>query len=48
MHVKRTYSGRLHGDPSGMLAALLCPFSRCMTRSRKIVQFKHYCTDAPI
>ena len=21
---------------------------RCRTRSRKILQFKHYCTDAPI
>jgi hypothetical protein len=26
----------------------LAPVNRCTTRSRKILQFKHYCTDAPI
>jgi hypothetical protein len=38
---------RRHGD-SAQAEALHSPFSRCMTRSRKIVQFQHYCTDAPI
>ena len=30
------------------LRRLLKPAHRCTTRSRKILQFKHYCTDAPI
>ncbi|MBI5647846.1 MAG: hypothetical protein HY962_13030 [Ignavibacteriae bacterium] len=28
--------------------AMSIPPCRCTTRSRKILDFKHYCTDAPI
>jgi len=33
---------------AAVLRRLLKPTHSCTTRSRKILQFKHYCTDAPI
>ena len=46
--MKLMASDRRHSDSAVAEAELYTPFSRCMTRSRKIVQFQHYCTDAPI
>lgn len=35
-------------DAAQSAAAACLAYDRCTTRSRKILQFKHYCTDAPI
>jgi hypothetical protein len=40
---RHTYPDAMHSRLAACLA-----FDRCTTRSRKILQFKHYCTDAPI
>lgn len=40
---RHQHSDEAHTPPGTCLS-----FDRCTTRSRKILQFKHYCTDAPI